>query len=689
MKINSVKFKDKASFDKNKTKSNVIAVHEPFGIIVFADEQPVQVDTNKVCQVNEVDRSLDQIATGLAILVAPDLAAAQAYLSKNKIVVTEIFHLTNTLFVEVPAFSSFDEFYTSLINSKLFTSIEPDYIQPYQTDADGYTYAGQWHLPNLKAMETWGLIDGAAYGEVAVLDIACETGHEDLVGRISNTSWNCVTDAPDVNPVSEYEKHGTCCAGLICAATDNGIGVSSLGNNKLKVQFLHIGYGSNGSGGFQTSDTIVTRAANKAIENPNCLAISMSWGGGGSTSYPLFQNALTAAKTYGRDGKGIPIFASSGNQNNPNFTQAPAIYPMVHAVGASTTSNSRASFSNYGPKTFAATPGTSCPTTDRTGAFGYKPDSNYTAFSGTSCSCPVMAAIAANVLLANPDLTEAQVIDVIKQSCRKTGGYVYDVNGKSLELGYGVPDMYAAVTIAKSLDGGDPVPVPVAEYNLFGTISTPATAVQGTSISVTYSVNVDKPYTQDIIASVNLTFTRPDGSKFVFYTGDVTIPKGQTVVTKSAPMGLPNNQTGPSLFSLTIDPNFVIKETNENDNTISTGTTITLASPPAEGLDAAVTIDRYEWLDANRVRIFYTFHNKGSVVITSMKVNHGLVGSFTGTWNRTDRIEVGRSATFGSVYNVTMPPVALPTDYVLTITAVNGVPDNNPTNNTARLQIKK
>jgi hypothetical protein len=689
MKINSVKFKDKASFDKNKTKANVVAVHEPFGIIVFADEQPVQVDTKKVCQVNEVDRSLDQIATGLAILVAPDLDAARVYLSKNKIVVTEIFHLTNTLFVEVPAFSSFDEFYTSLINSKLFTSIEPDYIQPYQADGDAYTYAGQWHLPNLKAMETWGLIDGAAYGEVAVLDIACETGHEDLVGRISNTSWNCVTDAADVNPVSEFEKHGTCCAGLICAATDNGIGVSSLGNNKLKVQFLHIGYGSTGSGSFQTSDTIVTRAANKAIENPNCVAISMSWGGGGATSYPLFQNALNAVKTFGRNGKGIPIFASSGNQNNPNFTQAPAIYPMVHAVGASTTSNSRASFSNYGPKTFAATPGTSCPTTDRTGAFGYKPDSNYTAFSGTSCSCPVMAAIAANVILANPALTEAQVIDVIKQSCRKTGGYVYDVNGKSLELGYGVPDMYAAVTIAKSLDGGDPVPVPVAEYNLFGTISTPATAVQGSSVSVNYSVNVDKPYTQDIIASVNLTFTRPDGSKFVFYTGDVTIPKGQTVVTKSAPMGLPNNQTGPSLFSLTIDPNMVIKETNENDNTISTGLTILPMAAPTEGLDAAVTIDRYEWLDANRVRIFYTFHNKGSVVITSMKINHGLVGGFAGTWNRTDRIDVGRIATFGSVYNVTMPVVPLPTDYVLTITAVNGVPDNNATNNTARLQIKK
>ncbi len=455
------------------------------------------------------------------------------------------------------------------------------------------------------------------------------------------------------------------------------------------MQFLHIGYGSTSSGGFATSDTIVTRAINKAIANPNCLAVSMSWGGGGSTSYPLFQNALTAAKTYGRSGKGIPIFASSGNQSNPNFTQAPAIYPMVHAVGASTQSNLRASFSNYGPKTFASAPGTQCPTVDRTGASGYNATSNYTNFSGTSCSCPVMAAAAASVILANPALTEAQVTDVIRQACRKTGGYVYDVNGKSLELGYGVVNMYNAVTIAKSLDGGDPVPVPVAEYNLYGTISTLATAVQGSSVTVTYSVNLDKVHTADVIATVNLTFTRPDGSKFVFYTGDVTIPKGQTVVTKTAPFGLPNNQTGNALFSLTIDPNMVIKETNENDNTISTGLTITLVNPPASGLDASVTIDRYEWLDANRVRIFYTFYNKGSVVITSMKVNHGLVGGFTGTWSRADRIEVGKSATFGSVYNITSPPVALPTDYVLTITAVNGVPDNDSTNNTARMQIKK
>ncbi len=90
---------------------------------------------------------------------------------------------------------------------------------------------------------------------------------------------------------------------------------------------------------------------------------------------------------------------------------------------------------------------------------------------------------------------------------------------------------------------------------------------------------------------------------------------------------------------------------------------------------ASVTIDSYEWLDANRVRIRYTFHNKGSVKITSLKVNHGFVGGFNGTWNRADVIDVGRSASFASVYNITMPVTPIPTKYTLSIVAVNGSPD--------------
>jgi hypothetical protein len=151
---------------------------------------------------------------------------------------------------------------------------------------------------------------------------------------------------------------------------------------------------------------------------------------------------------------------------------------------------------------------------------------------------------------------------------------------------------------------------------------------------------------------------------------------------------LPNNVTGVSQFSLTIDPYKVIFETNENDNTISTGTTITPLSPPTEGADMEIKINSYTWLDASRVRINYTVFNRGSVVVTSWKANHGFEGSTVGVWNRTDRIEVGRSMSFGSVI---YPPASLtfPRNFTISITAVNGAPDVVTTNNTATILVAK
>jgi hypothetical protein len=133
MKINSVKFKDKKSFDKNKSKPNVVAIHEPFGIIVFKDDTAVTPDPNKVSQVNQVDGSLDQVSTGLAILIGKDYTSAKKYLDANNIVVKDSFDLTSTFFVEVPDFVPFDSFYGSIMATGLFISVEPDYIVPMET----------------------------------------------------------------------------------------------------------------------------------------------------------------------------------------------------------------------------------------------------------------------------------------------------------------------------------------------------------------------------------------------------------------------------------------------------------------------------------------------------------------------------------------------------------------------------
>lgn len=682
MSLKSVKFKDKASFEKNKNKPNVVAVHEPFGIIVFRDEQPVSPDPAKVSQSNSVEESLDGLTSGLALVIGKDHAQAAQYFTANNIVVKDSFIETKTFIVEVPDFVAFDSFYASTMSTGLFLSVEPDYIVTMAAHAET-PYSGHWHLPLMKCAEAWAQLPAGVVKEVAVLDIACETTHEDLAGMISSTSWNCVTDAPDVNPISDFENHGTSCSGVICANTGNDIGCQAIGGNHLKVQFLHIGYNSNSGGGFFTTDTILTRAMNKVIANPDCVAVSMSWGSTGS-GYPVFSNALNTARTTARGGKGIPLFASSGNGRLSDFSQLPASYPSVMAVGASAQNDTRAGFSNYGPKLFASAPGVSLWTVDRTGAVGYGPDS-YKGFSGTSAASPAMAAAAGLILVKNPELTEAQVRDIIKNACRKVGGYTYDANGKSAELGFGVVDANAAVSLA---GGVTPPPPPQKLINVYGVISSPSTVEAGAIANVTYSVILDKAIEADVLAPVVISFKNPTGSILNFYTGTVTIPKGQTSVTATIPYTVPNSLSGLSQFILTIDPSNAINESNENDNIAVTSITLTTPTPPDQTLDVEVKITGYEWIDANRVRVSYRITNKGTSIITSYKGVSGFDGQYQSNWSRPERIMPGRSVGMGTVWP-TSTQGTLPNTWRVRITEVNGLPDSNPSNNESSILVSR
>lgn len=681
-KINSVKFKDKASFEKNKKKSNVVAVYEPFNIIVFKDEQPVTPDPAKVSQADTVDASLDSVPTGQAILIANDYKEGLDYLNSAKIVVKESFEITNTFFVEVPDFVQFDSFYASLMSTGKFSSVEPDNIVPMNMDAED-VYAAHWHLGNMRAAEAWAILPEGVVKEVAVLDIACETTHEDLQGRISSTSWNCVFDTPDVTPISDFEKHGTPCSGVIAANTGNNIGCKSIGNNHLKVQFLHIGMNSSSGGSFMTSDTILMRAVNKILANPDCVAVSMSWGGG--SGYTAFPNGLNQIRTMARGGKGIPIFASSGNSYLSEFTQLPAAYPSVMAVGAIASNNQRAAFSNYGSKLFAAAPGVGVWTVDRTGAAGYKADS-YMGFGGTSAACPAMAAVAGLVLVKNPDLTEPQVRDILKNSCNKVGGYLYDSTGRSAELGWGAIDLFAAVTNAGGVTPEPPAP-PVL-WNTYGVISSQTTAEAGSVVTISYGLSIDKDQLLDTVIPVTIGFKKADGTVMNFYSGNVTILKGTGKTNLTMPYTIPGDISGPCQFVMTIDPANTIKESNETDNVAYTSINVTSPPPPNMSIDLETKILRYEWLDADRVRIWHTTTNKGTVTCTSRKFTMGFEGMQQMTQNRAETIPAGKSVTNGNVFSK-VSWGTMPKTFKIEIVAANGTPDANASNNVATILVNK
>ena len=136
--------------------------------------------------------------------------------------------------------------------------------------------------------------------------------------------------------------------------------------------------------------------------------------------------------------KGILLIASAGNEGNNSWVRVtpPADSPSVLAVGGVNGSGVVSAFSSLGP------------TADER----IKPDvvalssnvtlinsqGNLTSGNGTSFSAPLVAGLAAGIWQANPELTNFELIEVIKLSAD-------NADSPNSSLGYGVPDFIGAL----------------------------------------------------------------------------------------------------------------------------------------------------------------------------------------------------------------------------------------------------
>ncbi len=172
-------------------------------------------------------------------------------------------------------------------------------------------------------------------------------------------------------------------------------------------------------------------------------------------------DAIQTAYTNARNGKGIAMFFSSGNEEDPSGPIWPGELSQVIAVNATSMCDERKNSSDCSGETWSgnwgngldfSAPGVKISTTDMTGVNGFSSGHYYTSFNGTSAACPNAAAVGALVLSVRPDLTAEDVRNVIARTCDKVGGYGYDslfYNGTwSNELGYGRVNAFAALQLA-------------------------------------------------------------------------------------------------------------------------------------------------------------------------------------------------------------------------------------------------
>jgi subtilisin family serine protease len=146
-------------------------------------------------------------------------------------------------------------------------------------------------------------------------------------------------------------------------------------------------------------------------------------------------------------------------------------------------------------------PGTGIYTTDRQGSAGYATGNYYSDFGGTSAACPHVAGVAALVLSANPNLTQAEVRAIIESTCTKLSGYSYSLNSNhpndtwNNQVGHGLVNAYAAVMATLSVTGSDTLCAPATYMLSSGSASSwSVTPTSAFSLTSTYTASaVVKP----------------------------------------------------------------------------------------------------------------------------------------------------------------------------------------------------
>ncbi|MET7357174.1 S8 family peptidase [Streptomyces sp. NPDC005562] len=234
---------------------------------------------------------------------------------------------------------------------------------------------------NLPLDQKYTYPDSAGQGVTAyIIDTGVRISHTDFGGRASY-GYDAIDND---NTAQDGHGHGTHVAGTV-AGTLHGVA------KKAKIVGVRV---LNNQGSGTTAQVVagidwVTRNAVKpAVAN-------MSLGGGADSALDTaVRNSIASGVTYA---------VAAGNESTDASTKSPARVAEAITVGATTSTDARASYSNYGSILDLFAPGSSITSSWNTG------DTATNTISGTSMASPHVAGAAAIYLGQNPASSPAQV----------------------------------------------------------------------------------------------------------------------------------------------------------------------------------------------------------------------------------------------------------------------------------------
>jgi subtilisin family serine protease len=267
---------------------------------------------------------------------------------------------------------------------------EPDLIHTGKADAvspTDFLFPAQWDHQIINTRYAWQALQAAdpdhTFGSpdiiIAVVDqFPVDVTHPDLSGTVSNgqpkvyQQFDFQWMQPNMNHLSR--DHGTCCASAATAQANNNSTVAGVGEGVAGVagncRLIAIRYASGGAeslhaamylwaAGFDAASyplgyPVQIPPGFPAQNTPGADVITNSFWLGRDPISGLMSATFNALTDHGRDGKGVLLFFSAGNDNRDLTRDHPwATYDRCLCVSASTLANDgvtevKASYSNFG-----------------------------------------------------------------------------------------------------------------------------------------------------------------------------------------------------------------------------------------------------------------------------------------------------------------------------------------------------
>lgn len=262
------------------------------------------------------------------------------------------------------------------------------YVEQVQEYSISTTQTGAtWGLDridqrNLPLSTTYTYNATAANVHAYIIDTGIRITHNEFAGR---ATWGAKFAG---GPADDCNGHGTHVAGTVGGAT---YGVAK-GVQLVAVKVLNCAGSGTTTGVVSGIDWVRANAVKPAVAN-------MSLGGGAS---PTLDNAVNSAVN-----SGVTFAVAAGNSNANACNYSPARAGAAITVGATTSTDARASYSNFGNCLDIFAPGSGITS-------AWKSSDNATnTISGTSMASPHVAGVAALYLAGNPNALPGTVASAL------------------------------------------------------------------------------------------------------------------------------------------------------------------------------------------------------------------------------------------------------------------------------------